>query len=68
MLVNLSPFVLFYGSLVYFVANWDILWPIGIFYGYLVNFSCFGMLYHEKSGNPGPSFYPNGKCIAAAAF
>jgi hypothetical protein len=23
------------------------------FYGILVNFSCFGMLYREKSGNPG---------------
>jgi hypothetical protein len=25
----------------------------GIFYGYLVYFSRFGMLYQEKSGNPG---------------
>jgi hypothetical protein len=36
------------------------LWPFGIysklfgiFYGYLVYFSRFGMLYQEKSGNPG---------------
>jgi hypothetical protein len=30
-----------------------ILWPFGIFYGYLVYCSRFGMLYQEKSGNPG---------------
>jgi hypothetical protein len=37
-----------------------ILWPFGIFYGYLVNFvfiwyilSRFGNMYQEKSGNPG---------------
>jgi hypothetical protein len=29
-----------------------ILWPVVIFYGYLLIFSRFGMLYHEKSGNP----------------
>jgi hypothetical protein len=36
---------------------WSILrplfvWPFGIFYDTLVYFSRFGMLYHEKSGNP----------------
>jgi hypothetical protein len=35
------------------MAIWYILWPFGIFYGYLVYFSRFGMLYQEKSGNPG---------------
>jgi hypothetical protein len=43
---------IFYGRLVYFVAIWYILWPFDIFYGYLVYFSRFGILYHEKSGNP----------------
>jgi hypothetical protein len=38
--------------LVYFMAIWSILWPFGIFYGYLAYFSRFGMLYQEKSGNP----------------
>jgi hypothetical protein len=37
----------------YFTAIWDILLPFGIFYGYLIYFSRFGMLYQEKSGNPG---------------
>jgi hypothetical protein len=52
---------LFYSRLVYFIALWSFLRPFGlfcdhlvyIFYGYLVNFSRFGMLYQEKSGNPG---------------
>jgi hypothetical protein len=37
------------------VLQWKILhilWPFGIFFGYFVYFSRFGMLYHEKSGNP----------------
>jgi hypothetical protein len=42
-----------YVSLVYFTAIWYILWALGIFYGYLVIFSRFGMLWPEKSGNPG---------------
>jgi hypothetical protein len=42
---------LFCGHLIYFSAIWYTLWPFGIFYGYLVNFSRFGMLYEEKSGN-----------------
>jgi hypothetical protein len=46
---------------IYFMAIWYILWQFGIFDGYLVYFvkiwyifSRFGMLYQEKSGNPGP--------------
>jgi hypothetical protein len=39
----------------YFMAIWYILWPFGMSYGYLVYFSRFGMLYQEKSGNPGLS-------------
>jgi hypothetical protein len=44
----------------YFMAIWSILVPFGIFCstlvkfcGHLVYFSRFGMLYQEKSGNPG---------------
>jgi hypothetical protein len=33
----------------YFMATWNILWPFGIFYGYLVHFSPFW--FQEKSGN-----------------
>jgi hypothetical protein len=45
----------------YWSAIWSILWPIGIFCGYLVHFYnlwlfvtffLFGMLYQEKSGKP----------------
>jgi hypothetical protein len=32
---------------------WSILQPFGTFYGNLVYYSRFGMLYHEKSGKPG---------------
>jgi hypothetical protein len=45
-------------NLVFFSAIWYILRSLGIgryiYYGYLVYFSRFGMLYKEKSGNPGP--------------
>jgi hypothetical protein len=34
-----------YGHLVDFTAMWSILRPFGLFYGYLVYFSRFGMLY-----------------------
>jgi hypothetical protein len=44
---------------IYFLANWNILWPIGIFYGHYgvsyghsVYFSKFGILFQEKSGTP----------------
>jgi hypothetical protein len=50
---------IFYGHLVYFTAIvvyfMNIKWFIGYFgitYGYLVYIYRFGMLYHEKSGNP----------------
>jgi hypothetical protein len=42
---------IFYGPLVCLTAIWYILWSFGIFYGHLVYFSRFGMLYEEKSGN-----------------
>jgi hypothetical protein len=49
--------LVFYGHVAYFTVIWSLglsLWPFGIFYGYLVYFSpVFGMLYQEKSGNPG---------------
>jgi hypothetical protein len=35
------------------MAIGNILWPFGIFCGHLVYFPRFGMLYLEKSGNPG---------------
>jgi hypothetical protein len=39
--------------LVYFMSIWyTYLQPLGIFYGYQVYFSRFGMLQQEKSGNP----------------
>jgi hypothetical protein len=59
---------IFYGHLVYFTSNWYILRPIGIFYVQLVYFMDilfilwyifhhFGMLYREKSGNPGRNMH-----------
>jgi hypothetical protein len=33
-------------------VKWYILLPFGTFYGFLVYFSRFGVLYREKSGNP----------------
>jgi hypothetical protein len=59
---------IFYGHLVYFTAIWYILWPFGILCGPFVYFEAiwyryfiviwcifprFGMLYKEKSCNPG---------------
>jgi hypothetical protein len=43
---------IFYGCLVYHTAIWYFSWPLVIFYGHLVYFSCFGMLHQGKSGNP----------------
>jgi hypothetical protein len=48
----ICPFGIIYGNLVptlcgnwiYFMAIWYILWQFGIFYGYIVYFSRFGML------------------------
>jgi hypothetical protein len=45
---------IFYGHLVYFTVFCYILWTFGIVLGNLVYFSCFGILYQEKSGNPDP--------------
>jgi hypothetical protein len=42
-----------YGHLVHFTVFCYILLTIGIVRGNLVSFSRFGILYQEKSGNPG---------------
>jgi hypothetical protein len=55
--LQMEDVVLLYGILVYFSAIWYILWPFGIFYGYLVYFLRFGLLHQEKSGNPGENYY-----------
>jgi hypothetical protein len=44
---------IFYGHLVHFTVFWYILLTFGIVCGNLVYFSRFGILYQEKSGNPG---------------
>jgi hypothetical protein len=49
-------------------AIWNIVWPFCIFCGHRVKFFCFGMLYLEKSGNPGkmkkiPRFFWRTLCI-----
>jgi hypothetical protein len=44
---------IFYDHCTYFGVLWFILWPLHIFWGYLVYFTSFSMLYQEKSGNPG---------------
>jgi hypothetical protein len=49
---------IFYDRKVYFTAIWYILLPFDIFYGNLIYFSNFGILYQEKSGNPGPNCQP----------
>jgi hypothetical protein len=36
---------------------WDILLPFGTFCVHLVHFSVFGIMYKEKSGNPGSNPY-----------
>jgi hypothetical protein len=46
---------LFYGHSAYFGAIRHILWPVGIFHGYLVYFSRFGMLYQRKIWQPCPA-------------
>jgi hypothetical protein len=59
---NLGKFwrVLQWKILVYILTIWSILRPSEVFYGHLVYFVViwyisprFGMLYHEKTGNPG---------------
>jgi hypothetical protein len=48
---------IFGGHLDYFTAFWFTLWQFGNF------FPRFGMLYHEKSGNPGSvHFNRSGQC------
>jgi hypothetical protein len=44
---------IFYRHLVHFTFFCYILWTFGIVRGNLVYFSRFGILYQEKSGNPG---------------
>jgi hypothetical protein len=44
---------IFYDPLEYFMEIWDVLWPFGTFCFNLVHFSGFGIVYQEKSGNPG---------------
>jgi hypothetical protein len=43
---------IFYGHLVHFTVFSYILWSFGIVFRNLVYFPRFGILYHEKSGNP----------------
>jgi hypothetical protein len=38
------------------MAIWNILQIFGYFYGPLVHFSGFGIMYHEKSGDPVASY------------
>jgi hypothetical protein len=60
----LRPFGLYFnGSLVYLLM-------LGKFYGYLVYFSRVGMLYQEKSGNPGAccATQMRQSCICTYAF
>jgi hypothetical protein len=47
---------IFYDHLVYFTAIGIILYPFGNFCGNLVDFSRFGTLDQEKSGNPAWKF------------
>jgi hypothetical protein len=42
--------------LVHFQAILYILWHFCVCCGHLVYFPRFGILYHEKSGNPVPAF------------
>jgi hypothetical protein len=44
---------IFYDHLVCVAAIGNILWPFGIFCGYLVHISPFWYLCQGKSGNPG---------------
>jgi hypothetical protein len=37
----------------YFTDIWDILLPVGTFCVHLAHISGFGIMYREKSGNPG---------------
>jgi ABC-type dipeptide/oligopeptide/nickel transport system permease component len=48
----------FYGHSVNSPTFWYILWLFYLFCGHLVYFPRFGMLYQEKSGNPGAEYIP----------
>jgi hypothetical protein len=45
---------IFYGHLEYVAVIWYILWPSGNVLVIWYSFPRFGILYPEKSGNPGP--------------
>jgi hypothetical protein len=47
----MKNFAIFYGRLEYFMTIWCM--PMGMFCFDLVYYFSFGMLYKEKSGNPG---------------
>jgi hypothetical protein len=52
---------IFYEHLVHFTVFCHILWTFGIARGNMVYFSRFGILYQEKSGNPGPLGHNHGR-------
>jgi hypothetical protein len=54
---------IFYGHWVNFPAIWHILYPFGICSLVLVHFTHFGMLYQEKSGNPGQELNGSGRYV-----
>jgi hypothetical protein len=49
---------IFYGNLEYFTDIWDILATFDTCCVHLVNFSGFGILCQEKSGNPAVPMHP----------
>jgi hypothetical protein len=51
--LRLQNFDIFYGHLEYFKDIWDILLTFGTLCVHFIHFSGFGMLYQDKSGNPG---------------
>jgi hypothetical protein len=58
---------IFYGHLAYFPEIWHTSWLFGIFYPILVHFTRFGMLYQEKSGNPGSNPFSRKKSVEIKA-
>jgi hypothetical protein len=52
----------FHARLVFVLPIWYILRSFGIFVAMLVYFSQFGLLYQEKSGNPGRKIIKR-KCV-----
>jgi hypothetical protein len=51
--ISINNLGIFYDHFVYFTAIGNILWPVGTFCAHLVRFSGFGIMFQEKSGNPG---------------